>query len=66
VDAPLSSDTGTHSFVPFVGSSGNEGKACPVVITLVRTRSGTVDPAYGKGGAFKATVTRTLTINSTP
>jgi hypothetical protein len=41
-------------------------KTCNVVITLVRTRTGSVDPAYGKGGTFKATATRTVTISSAP
>ena len=66
VDVPASSDTGTHTFPSFVPQNGSETKTCDVAITLVRSRPGSVDPAYGKGGAFVATVTRSLTISSTP
>ena len=66
VDVPTFSDTGTHSLPAFASANGSETKTCDVSLTLVRTRSGSVDAAYGKGGAFEATVTRTLTISSTP
>ena len=66
VDVELPSDTGTHSFPAFVPASGSETKTCDVAITLVRVRTGSVDPAYGKGGAFEATVTRSVTISSKP
>ncbi len=66
VDAEVTGASGTHTFAPFTVAGGNETNTCNVVITLVRTRIGMVDPAYGKGGAFKATVTRTLNLSSTP
>jgi hypothetical protein len=39
---------------------------CNVTITLYRTRSGQLDPAYGHGGSIFAQQTRTLTISSKP
>ena len=66
VDTDLSGDSGTHTLVPFVAASGAAADTCDVAIALVRTRVGHVDPAYGKGGAFKATVQRSLTVRSTP
>lgn len=66
VDAALASDTGSHRFDPFLPTSGNESLTCDLLITLVRTGEGTVDPAYGKGGVFTATASRTLTLSSTP
>jgi hypothetical protein len=65
IDTDLN-DTGTHPLVAFQPQSGSETKTCDVSLTLVRTRTGAVDPAYGKGGKFEATVTRSLTISSTP
>ncbi|MDP3153675.1 MAG: hypothetical protein Q8N23_13435 [Archangium sp.] len=66
VELDLTGDTGTQMLAPFVASSSNETSTCTVSVTLVRRRVGTVDPAYGKGGVFKATVSRALLISSTP
>ena len=66
VDLDLTGDTGTQTLAPFVASSSNETNTCSVSVTLVRRRVGTVDPAYGKGGVFRATVSRALLISSTP
>ena len=66
VDAEATGASGTHTFAAFKIATGNETNTCNLVITLVRTRIGVVDPAYGKGGVFKASVTRTLNLSSTP
>jgi hypothetical protein len=66
VDTDLSGDSGTHALAPFTAASGASANTCDVAIALVRTRLGHVDPAYGKGGAFKATVQRSITVRSTP
>ncbi len=66
VDTDLSADSGAHTLAPFVAASGTPSDSCDVAIALVRTRLGQVDPAYGKGGAFKATVQRSITVRSTP
>ena len=66
VDLDLTGDTGTQTLMPFVASSSNETNTCSVAVTLVRRRVGTVDNAYGKGGVFRATVSRALLISSTP
>ncbi len=66
IDLELTFDTGTQTLAPFVASSSNETNTCSVSITLVRRRVGTVDSAYGKGGVFRATVSRALVISSTP
>ncbi len=66
VELDLAGDTGTQTLMPFVASSSNETNTCSVSLTLVRRRVGTVDPAYGKGGVFRATVSRALLISSTP
>lgn len=66
VDLELTTDPGSQALVAFQPSSGNEAKSCEVSLKMVRRRTGGVDPAYGKGGTFEATATRTLTITSTP
>ena len=66
VEAQLEEDAGTFTFAAFTPSTGNKSETCVVEFTVVRTREGVVDPAYGKGGSFKATVTRALRVNSTP
>jgi hypothetical protein len=60
------SDSGAHDFAPFRAQQDENNTTCPVTITLERRREGTVDPAYGKGGAFVAKVSRKLTVSSTP
>jgi hypothetical protein len=66
VDVELTRDEGTHTFARFTPSVGNKSETCVVDLTLVRTRAGVVDRAYGKGGSFTATVTRSMHITSTP
>lgn len=66
VDTELSADSGTHTLSPFIAASGAPSDSCDVSIALVRTRLGRVDPAYGKGGVFRATVSRSVTVRSTP
>lgn len=66
VDTELTADSGTHTLAPFVAASGAPSDQCDVSIALVRTRLGVVDPAYGKGGVFRATVSRSVTVRSTP
>ena len=66
VELELTEDTGTQTLAPFVASTSNESNTCSVELTLVRRRLGTVDPAYGKGGVFRATVSRARVISSTP
>lgn len=63
-DVPLGSTS--HTFPRFEASSGNEASSCDVAITLEHSLQGTVDPAWGKGGAFDATVSRSRTVRSTP
>jgi hypothetical protein len=46
--------------------SGSEAATCEVQVTVTKTRDGSVDPAYGKGGVFHARVIRKLTVVSTP
>ena len=66
VDTDLSSDSGNYTLAPLVAASGAPSDTCDVSIALVRSRLGRVDPAYGKGGAFKATVSRAVIVRSTP
>lgn len=59
-------DTGVVDLPPFRARQDENNTTCPVTITLERRREGSVDPAYGKGGAFVAKVSRKLTVSSTP
>jgi hypothetical protein len=59
-------DSGAHDFAAFRARQDENNTTCPVTITLERRREGTVDPAYGKGGAFVAKVSRKLTVSSMP
>ena len=45
---------------------GSEQSTCPVTVTVTRKHSGTVDKAYGDGGAFNGLQQVTTTISSTP
>ena len=69
VQQSIASDTGTltiakGTLVPSDPSHAND--TCQATIALRRTRNGTLDPAYGHGGAIFAQQTRSLTISSTP
>jgi hypothetical protein len=39
---------------------------CVITVNIQRARKGSVDSAFGQGGAFGATQTRQLTLNTTP
>ncbi|MFZ5440562.1 MAG: hypothetical protein ACOZQL_11175 [Myxococcota bacterium] len=65
-DADLNADQGQYTLPAFRARQGEDSTTCSVVITVTRTRKGSVDPAYGKGGDFTATVKRTVTISSAP
>jgi hypothetical protein len=41
-------------------------KSCTVTISVQKTRSGQIDPAFGAGGSFVAKQTRTVSFVSTP
>lgn len=64
-DNPISGDPGTYTFD--AGTFMTQSTAgCAVTITLERTRSGTLDPAYGEGGTIRAAQIRSVQINSQP
>ncbi len=46
--------------------TGQGANSCTAEIRFFRTRSGTVDPAYGEGGELHARQTRAVSILSTP
>lgn len=64
----LPADNGSYS-IP-AGSiqpaQNQTGTTCQVTIQIQRTRAGTIDPAYGEGGAFTASQVRTVTVLSAP
>lgn len=66
VERVLTGDTGAYTLPAFTASRGNESASCDVQVAVVRARKGRVDPAYGLGGDFTATVSRAVTIRSTP
>jgi hypothetical protein len=39
---------------------------CAIIVELIRSRSGEVDPAFGEGGTFRARQIRTLDLQSAP
>jgi hypothetical protein len=47
-------------------SKDNETKTCDVQIVVKRSRKGTLDPAYGKGGSTAGIQLRSLSVNSAP
>lgn len=61
-------DTGswTVSAEDIQANEGAEEENCELEVTLWRSRSGTVDPAYGKGGKAWGHQTRQLTTLSVP
>lgn len=48
------------------GKKDHETETCDVTVNVRRTRAGTVDPAFGKGGSVKGVQSRRLSIKSTP
>jgi len=62
------SDTGSVAIPAgtIQAQNGQGADNCQITITLSRSRSGTVDPAYGKGGAITASQSRTVQVLSTP
>lgn len=67
VSAIRTSPGASDANVPrFTARSGHETETCNVELTVTKLREGTVDPAFGKGGAFHARVIRKLTVASTP
>jgi len=46
--------------------TNRESDSCPVTVTLQLTRSGVVDPAYGKGGYFRGIQERSMTLQCLP
>jgi hypothetical protein len=69
VGAPLASDTGTAT-IPRNTLVQREGaqipETCEVTITMTRSRLGSLDPGYGKGGEITGEQVRTVTFTSTP
>lgn len=50
-----------------IGRGGLDGNgSCMAVLTVFRTRKGTLDPAYGKGGNIACRQQRNVTITSAP
>lgn len=68
VGADISSDTGTATIAAgtIVPQQGQGTASCTVTIHLSRTRAGTLDPAYGKGGEINAVQERSVDILSQP
>lgn len=62
------SDTGSVTIpaAEILASKENETKTCDVTVTVRRTRDGTVDTAYGKGGTFRGVQQRSVVVSSTP
>ena len=50
----------------FLTDSQPAGQDCTLTVTITLLRQGSVDRAFGEGGAFVATQVRTLTLDSTP
>jgi hypothetical protein len=61
-------DTGSATFpagaIP--AGSGHANATCDLAVAIDRTRSGTLDPAYGQGGSIVGTQERDASITSTP
>jgi hypothetical protein len=59
-------DTGTATFPAGTLVADPADASCDLAFDISRTRSGTLDPAYGQGGSIAAIQRRTTTITSTP
>lgn len=64
----ISSDSGTLTIPAgtIVPHSGQGATSCTVTIKIYRSRAGTIDPAYGKGGKISGTQVRSIDILSKP
>jgi hypothetical protein len=62
----LPTDSGSHQLAAFTARKNQETSSCDVTVTLKRVRRGTVDPAFGLGGDFTASVVRQVRMTSTP
>jgi hypothetical protein len=64
----MSADAGQIAITPsnFDVTSGNEQTTCPAKFCLERTRTGTIDPAFGEGGVITATQQRCVNFSSAP
>jgi hypothetical protein len=62
----IAGDTGTVTISKITPLPSQETQSCVVNINIQRARNGTVDSAYGEGGAFGATQVRQISFNSTP
>ena len=60
------SDTGSVTFPAGAVTADQTNATCDLAVEVSRTRSGTLDPAYGQGGSIVATQQRTAAITSTP
>jgi hypothetical protein len=59
-------DTGTTTFPAGALVADPPTATCELAVAVSRTRSGSLDPAYGQGGSIVATQQRTATLTSTP
>ncbi len=65
---PRMADAGTYTLAAdsIQANAGEEAENCEIEISVWRSRPGTVDPGYGKGGAAWGHQVRKLTTVSTP
>ena len=68
VTQTLTSDAGTLTIPAgqIVAAQGQGTTSCTVTIRIYRSRAGTIDPAYGKGGKISGTQVRSIDILSKP
>lgn len=68
VSKAVATDTGSLviSGSELKASKDNETKSCNVTIVVRRTRTGTLDAAYGQGGIANGIQSRQVIVNSTP
>lgn len=66
VDVELANDVGAYTFPPFQPAVGHKKESCVVVLHALRSREGSVDPAFEASSTSKSTVGRKLRITSSP
>ncbi len=69
IDAAVSGDPGTFTLGKgsiTVAQGQSPQQSCQATLTITRTRTGTIDPAYGSGGSIRCVQTRSVTFTSTP
>jgi hypothetical protein len=59
-------DSGSFTIAKGTLVASGSLSSCDVTLTVSRTRTGQLDPAYGYGGNISCAQTRTLTFTSTP